>query len=218
MYDNTWDNRAQEVHLSEKHGLVFIVDYYDKIWIYKLNGQQFISENNYDFAYVNDCSNGVWLSSTIDESHDDYVRIFSLVKHNATSVQSGEGMGYEDYLGNSTSIVWRNIDPSITEITNENNEIYVLPLGENNKSDPMWGTTRAHVANAFYGVCNSFSKTLELNGTGLRLDPDHTPQWLQDGDVVEMEIRGLGKLSNTMRLVDHDYSILAKKKNMETAS
>ena len=25
------------------------------------------------------------------------------------------------------------------------------------------------------------------------------PQWLQDGDVVEMEITGLGHLSNTIR-------------------
>ncbi len=59
---------------------------------------------------------------------------------------------------------------------------------------------------------------LELNGTGLRLDENYEPQWLQDGDVVEMEITGLGKLSNTMKLVDKDYSILARKKNMETAS
>ena len=154
MYDNTWNNRAQEVHLSEKHGLVFIVDYYDKIWIYKLNGQQFISENNYDFAYVNDCSNGVWLSSTIDESHDDYVRIFSLVKHNATSVQSGEGMGYEDYLGNSTSIVWRNIDPSATEITNENNEIYceyTMNLGSD-VSNIYFSDSLLTIANGELGV------------------------------------------------------------------
>ena len=154
MYDNTWNNRAQEVHLSEKHGLVFIVDYYDKIWIYKLNGQQFISENNYDFAFVNDCANGVWLSSTIDESHDDYVRIFSLVKHNATSVQSGEGMGYEDYLGNSTSIVWRNIDPSITEITNENNEIYceyTMNLGSD-VSNIYFSDSLLTVANGEMGV------------------------------------------------------------------
>jgi len=55
---------------------------------------------------------------------------------------------------------------------------------------------------------------LELNGTGLRLDESYTPQWLKDGDVVDMEIDGLGKLSNTMRLVDHEYSVLAKKKQL----
>jgi fumarylacetoacetate (FAA) hydrolase len=53
---------------------------------------------------------------------------------------------------------------------------------------------------------------LELNGTGLLNDPGYQPQWLQDGDVVEMEITGLGRLSNTIRKADTDFSILALKK------
>jgi len=53
---------------------------------------------------------------------------------------------------------------------------------------------------------------LELNGTGLLHDPGYKPQWLMPGDVVEMEIDGLGKLSNTIKKVDTDYSILAMKK------
>ena len=53
-------------------------------------------------------------------------------------------------------------------IKNENNEISVLALDENNKSDPMWGTIRAHVANSIVGVSSGFSKTLELNGTGYK--------------------------------------------------
>jgi fumarylacetoacetate (FAA) hydrolase len=53
---------------------------------------------------------------------------------------------------------------------------------------------------------------LELNGTGLLNDKNYKPQWLQDGDVVEMEITGLGKLSNTIKKVDTDFSILALKK------
>ncbi len=53
---------------------------------------------------------------------------------------------------------------------------------------------------------------LELNGTGLLNDKSYTPQWLQDGDVVEMEITGLGRLSNTIRKVDTDFSILKLKK------
>src|SRR3546814_2240556 len=35
---------------------------------------------------------------------------------------------------------------------------------------------------------------LELNGTGNLRDPDYREQWLQPGDVVEMEITGLGCL------------------------
>jgi len=53
---------------------------------------------------------------------------------------------------------------------------------------------------------------LELNGTGLLNDPNYKVQWLQPGDLVEMEITGLGALSNTISKVDTDFSILALKK------
>ena len=53
---------------------------------------------------------------------------------------------------------------------------------------------------------------LELNGTGLLHDPAYKPQWLQDGDVVEMEIEGLGHLSNTIVAEKTDFSILDLKK------
>ena len=53
---------------------------------------------------------------------------------------------------------------------------------------------------------------LELNGTGKLNDPDYKEQWLQEGDVVEMEIDGLGKLSNTFVRDESDSSILALKK------
>ncbi len=53
---------------------------------------------------------------------------------------------------------------------------------------------------------------LELNGTGKLNDPNYQVQWLKDGDVVEMTIDGLGCLSNTIRKVDTDYSILKLKK------
>src|SRR3546814_13899265 len=38
---------------------------------------------------------------------------------------------------------------------------------------------------------------LELNGTGNLRDPDYREQWLQPGDVVELEISGQCCLSNT---------------------
>jgi fumarylacetoacetate (FAA) hydrolase len=54
---------------------------------------------------------------------------------------------------------------------------------------------------------------LELNGTGLLNDPNFQPQWLQPGDIVEMEITGLGLLKNTITKADTDFSILALKKS-----
>jgi len=57
---------------------------------------------------------------------------------------------------------------------------------------------------------------LELNGTGFLNDPGFQPQWLQEGDVVDMEITGLGYLSNTIRKTDTDFSILSLKKIPQT--
>jgi fumarylacetoacetate (FAA) hydrolase len=54
---------------------------------------------------------------------------------------------------------------------------------------------------------------LELNGTGKLNNPDYQEQWIQEGDVVEMEIDGLGILSNTIVKDESDFSILALKKN-----
>lgn len=55
---------------------------------------------------------------------------------------------------------------------------------------------------------------LELNGTGKLNNPDYKEQWLQDGDVVEMEIDFLGHLSNTIVAEKTDWSILALKKGL----
>jgi fumarylacetoacetate (FAA) hydrolase len=52
---------------------------------------------------------------------------------------------------------------------------------------------------------------LELNGTAKLEDPNFPEQWLLAGDVVEMEIDGLGKLSNTIVAEDSDWSILKRK-------
>jgi fumarylacetoacetate (FAA) hydrolase len=53
---------------------------------------------------------------------------------------------------------------------------------------------------------------LELNGTGKLNDPNYAEQWLQPGDVVDMEIDGLGKLSNTIVAEETDWSIIKLKK------
>jgi fumarylacetoacetate (FAA) hydrolase len=53
---------------------------------------------------------------------------------------------------------------------------------------------------------------LELNGTGKLNDPNYPVQWLQEGDVVEMSIDGLGCLQNTIKKETSDFSILNLKK------
>lgn len=53
---------------------------------------------------------------------------------------------------------------------------------------------------------------LELNGTGKLENPSYEEQWLQEGDIVEMEISGLGHLTNRIVKDESDFSILALKK------
>lgn len=53
---------------------------------------------------------------------------------------------------------------------------------------------------------------LELNGTGKLADTAYQEQWLQNGDLVEMEIEALGKLSNTVVAEEEEWSILKRKK------
>ena len=97
-----------------------------------------------------------------------------------------------------------------------------IQVSEGNVSDMDW-TFAELIERSSYGV-NLFpgdvigSGTvgtgcfLELNGTGKLNDPNYQAQWLQEGDVVEMEIDGLGKLSNTIVKEEEDFSILALKK------
>ncbi len=48
----------------------------------------------------------------------------------------------------------------------------------------------------------------QLNKSGIRNDPDYKERWLQKGDVVELEIDGLGKLSNTIMAEESDFTLL----------
>ena len=54
---------------------------------------------------------------------------------------------------------------------------------------------------------------LELNGTGKVNNPGYKEQWLQNGDVVLMEVERLGSLENTIVSEDTDWSILKNKKS-----
>lgn len=53
---------------------------------------------------------------------------------------------------------------------------------------------------------------LELNGTAKLNNPDAIPQWLQAGDVVSLQVEGLGELTNMISAEKTDWSILNRKK------
>ncbi len=66
-------------------------------------------------------------------------------------------------------------------VKQENDFVQVIPKDEKDKTNPIWGTTRAHVANTINGVSLGFNKTLELNGTGYRASVSGSKLKLQLG-------------------------------------
>lgn len=97
-----------------------------------------------------------------------------------------------------------------------------IPVSEGNLADMDW-TFAEIIERCSYGVdlmpgdvigsgTVGTGCFLELNGTGKLNDTNYQEQWLKEGDVVDMEIDGLGKLSNTIVRDESDFSILALKK------
>jgi len=99
-------------------------------------------------------------------------------------------------------------------IKNENNEIFVLPINEDGKSDPMWGTMRAHVSNLITGVSLGFSKNLILNGTGYKASVSGSKLKLQLGysHDIDFEIPKNVKIEcpkpNTIKLFSSNKELL----------
>ena len=53
---------------------------------------------------------------------------------------------------------------------------------------------------------------LELNGSKKKLDSNYREQWLKEGDEIEMQIEGLGKITNKIVKSDSNHSLLKLKK------
>jgi len=53
---------------------------------------------------------------------------------------------------------------------------------------------------------------LELNGTAKKNNPNYIEQWIVDGDEIQMEIEGLGKITNKIIQAKSNHSILKLKK------
>jgi fumarylacetoacetate (FAA) hydrolase len=97
-------------------------------------------------------------------------------------------------------------------------------VSEGNLSDMNW-TFAEIIERCSYGATLSAGDIIgsgtvgtgcffELNGTGKLGNPAYEEQWLQLGDVIELEIDGLGILQNTIVEEDDDFSLLANKKNI----
>ena len=76
---------------------------------------------------------------------------------------------------------------SIFKVEQKDKEIYVLPKNAKDKLNPLWGTTRAHIANILKGVSSYYTKTLELNGTGYRASLSGNKLKLQLGFSHDIE-------------------------------
>ena len=56
------------------------------------------------------------------------------------------------------------------------------------------------------------SDILELNGTKKRENSDYIERWIQENDEIEMQIEGLGKITNKIIKSDSKHSLLKLKK------
>ena len=96
----------------------------------------------------------------------------------------------------------------------EEGKIYVLPKNEKDRSNAIWGTTRAHVSNIVKGVSEGFSKTLELHGTGYRASISGSKLKLQLGyshDIdfeVPKEVKAECPKQNIIKLSGTNKEIL----------
>ena len=95
-------------------------------------------------------------------------------------------------------------------------------LSEGNAKDMNW-TFAEIIERASYGVelfagdvigsgTVGTGCLLEINGTGKRENPNYESIWLQDGDEIEMQIDGLGKITNKIVKSDTNHSLLKLKK------
>ena len=106
-----------------------------------------------------------------------------------------------------------NINP-LFYIDLKENELLVLPKAERDKKNPIWGTTRAHVANTIKGVSEGFEKVLELSGTGYRASISGSKLKLQLGyshDIdfdVPKEVKIEVQKQNTIKLSSSNIEIL----------
>ena len=101
---------------------------------------------------------------------------------NTTCSFENDILSIKGKLGTSSIVVKK-----IFTIKNEDNKIFVLPVNDKDKKNPMWGTLRAHIANLVKGVNIGFTKTLELNGTGYRASISGTKLKLQVGFSHDIE-------------------------------
>ena len=95
-------------------------------------------------------------------------------------------------------------------------------LSEGNAKDMNW-TFAEIIERASYGVelfpgdvigsgTVGTGCLLEINGSGKRANLDYIERWIEEGDQIEMQIEGLGKISNKIVKSESNHSILKLKK------
>ena len=95
-------------------------------------------------------------------------------------------------------------------------------LSEGNAKDMHW-TFAEIIERASYGVelfpgdvigsgTVGGGCLLEINGSHNALNPKYTERWIKEGDEIQMEIEGLGKITNKIVAVNSSHSIIKLKK------
>ena len=104
------DGRSEKVVISETHNILFVLDRSDYILVQKIDDLEFYGSHPNNLI-TDDCYGSNWWDVTIDDSQNDIIRIYPLLKHYGAE----EGINpdddpseYDDY---STSIAYIEFDP-----------------------------------------------------------------------------------------------------------
>ncbi|MAJ44828.1 MAG: hypothetical protein CMF96_08835 [Candidatus Marinimicrobia bacterium] len=92
---NDGDEKSNKVVISENKNLLFIMDINDRIYIHKIGQPDSLQ---YESSYLSNCFGDNWRDFVIDDSHQDTIYIYPLVKH--SSADPGA-----PYMANSTSLL-----------------------------------------------------------------------------------------------------------------
>ena len=128
------------------------------------------------------------------------------------------------YLVTSDEIESRSIDTEYGKKYDLNMKAFINGelLSEGNAKDMNW-TFAEIIERASYGVelfpgdvigsgTVGTGCLLEINGTNKRSNPDYMERWIKEGDEIEMQIEGLGRITNKIIRSDSPHSILKLKK------
>ena len=101
---------------------------------------------------------------------------------------SGQDVTVKGTKGELHQTIHSDVSIKIEDIDNDKQVIFNILDENNHKQNALWGTMRTLVANMIHGVSDGFSKKLEVNGVGYRVNVQGNTVVLNVGYSHEVRI------------------------------